>query len=116
MVVKSVLNGPVDESRGNKFFAVAAALKRQILKGKLVDRLPGTPALARDFNVTRVTLNKALAGCNYQIANGYGDLKEKTFRIGHMGEWALPEMTTKLISLNIKYKLHISIQVKENLH
>jgi aspartate aminotransferase-like enzyme len=23
------------------------------------------------------------------ISNGYGKLKEKTFRIGHMGEWNL---------------------------
>ncbi len=32
-------------------------------------------------------LNKELAARGWQIANGYGDLKEKTFRIGHMGDW-----------------------------
>jgi len=31
-------------------------------------------------------LNKALAERNMAISNGYGDLKEKTFRIAHMGE------------------------------
>jgi len=73
MKTKSVLKGPVDESRGNKFFAVAAALKQRILKGKLSDRLPGTPALAREFGVTRITLNKALSvlkeeGLVYSVA------------------------------------------------
>jgi len=37
-------------------------------------------------------LNKELGKRGYQIANGYGDLKEKTFRIGHMGEWTVPEI------------------------
>lgn len=35
-------------------------------------------------------LNKDLAKRGYMISNGYGaKLKEKTFRIGHMGEWTL---------------------------
>lgn len=37
-------------------------------------------------------LNNELAMAGYQIANGYGDLKNKTFRIGHMGEWTLPDI------------------------
>jgi aspartate aminotransferase-like enzyme len=41
-------------------------------------------------------LNKALGQRGYQIANGYGDLKEKTFRIGHMGEWTLSEIKSLL--------------------
>ena len=32
-------------------------------------------------------LNKELAERGMAISNGYGDLKEKTFRIAHMGEW-----------------------------
>jgi aspartate aminotransferase-like enzyme len=32
-------------------------------------------------------LNEKLAGKGYMISNGYGKLAEKTFRIGHMGEW-----------------------------
>ena len=41
-------------------------------------------------------LNKELAKRGYQIANGYGDLKEKTFRIGHMGEWTPNEIKSLL--------------------
>jgi aspartate aminotransferase-like enzyme len=32
-------------------------------------------------------LNQKLAEKGYMISDGYGSLKEKTFRIGHMGEW-----------------------------
>jgi aspartate aminotransferase-like enzyme len=32
-------------------------------------------------------LNEKLAEKGFSIGNGYGKLKEKTFRIGHMGEW-----------------------------
>lgn len=35
-------------------------------------------------------LNKALGERGYQIANGYGELKDKTFRIAHMG-WRTKE-------------------------
>lgn len=41
-------------------------------------------------------LNKELGKRGYQIANGYGDLKEKTFRIGHMGEWTPNEIKSLL--------------------
>lgn len=34
-------------------------------------------------------LNEKLATKGYMISNGYGKLAEKTFRIGHMGEWTL---------------------------
>jgi aspartate aminotransferase-like enzyme len=34
-------------------------------------------------------LNEKLALKGYLISNGYGKLSEKTFRIGHMGEWTL---------------------------
>ena len=33
----------------------------------------------------------------YEISNGYGDIKEKTFRIGHMGD-TTPEMIGELLS------------------
>lgn len=32
-------------------------------------------------------LNQKLGEKGYVISNGYGKLAEKTFRIGHMGEW-----------------------------
>lgn len=41
-------------------------------------------------------LNKELAKRDYQIANGYGKFKEQNFRIGHMGEWALPDVKSLL--------------------
>jgi aspartate aminotransferase-like enzyme len=34
-------------------------------------------------------LNQKLADKGYMISGGYGKLAEKTFRIGHMGEWNL---------------------------
>ncbi|MCJ7794143.1 alanine--glyoxylate aminotransferase family protein, partial [Candidatus Bathyarchaeota archaeon] len=34
-------------------------------------------------------LNRKLGEKGYMISNGYGKLAEKTFRIGHMGEWNL---------------------------
>lgn len=37
-------------------------------------------------------LNKALAERNMQLGNGYGDLKDKTFRIAHMGELQMADM------------------------
>jgi aspartate aminotransferase-like enzyme len=33
-----------------------------------------------------------LAEEDYSISNGYGDLKGKTFRIGHMGDHTLQEL------------------------
>ena len=52
--------------------------------------------IANTLNKNIGDLNKELGKRNYQIANGYGDLKEKTFRIGHMGEWTLPEIKSLL--------------------
>ncbi len=37
-------------------------------------------------------LNKALAEHNMQLGNGYGGLKDKTFRIAHMGELTMDDM------------------------
>ena len=36
--------------------------------------------------------NKALAERNMQLGNGYGGLKDKTFRIAHMGELQMDDM------------------------
>lgn len=43
------------------------------------------------------TLNTKLKAKGYEISNGYGDIKEKTFRIGHMGD-TTPEMMAGLLS------------------
>jgi aspartate aminotransferase-like enzyme len=37
-------------------------------------------------------LNDALGKLGMQISNGYGDLKEKTFRIAHMGELTMADI------------------------
>ena len=37
-------------------------------------------------------LNKALGERGYVISNGYGKLKEKTFRIAHMAEATLSQI------------------------
>lgn len=44
----------------------------------------------RDINVG--DLNKALGERGNQIGNGYGSLKDKTFRIAHMGELTMDDM------------------------
>jgi aspartate aminotransferase-like enzyme len=43
-------------------------------------------------------LNEKLGEKGFSIGNGYGKLKEKTFRIGHMGEWN---------TNNVKYVLEL---------
>ncbi|MEI6817834.1 MAG: alanine--glyoxylate aminotransferase family protein [Bacteroidota bacterium] len=44
----------------------------------------------RNFNFSE--LNKELGNRGMQISNGYGDLKDKTFRIAHMGELNMADM------------------------
>jgi aspartate aminotransferase-like enzyme len=41
-------------------------------------------------------LNQKLGEKGYMISNGYGKLSEKTFRIGHMGEWNLERIKVVL--------------------
>jgi len=43
-------------------------------------------------NIVVADLNKELGKLGMQISNGYGDLKEKTFRIAHMGELTLKDV------------------------
>jgi aspartate aminotransferase-like enzyme len=45
-------------------------------------------------------LNSKLAEKGFMISNGYGKLKEKTFRIGHMGEWNLTGIKEVLALIN----------------
>lgn len=44
----------------------------------------------KEINISN--LNKKLQERGCQIANGYGDLKEKTFRISHMGDYTLEDI------------------------
>jgi aspartate aminotransferase-like enzyme len=45
-------------------------------------------------------LNSKLGEKGFMISNGYGKLKEKTFRIGHMGEWHLAGIKQVLALIN----------------
>ena len=45
-------------------------------------------------------LNEKLAANGYMISNGYGKLSEKTFRIGHMGEWNLNGIKEAIASID----------------
>jgi aspartate aminotransferase-like enzyme len=45
-------------------------------------------------------LNQKLAERGFEISNGYGALSEKTFRIGHMGEWNVPGVKEALTAID----------------
>ncbi len=51
-------------------------------------------------NISVADLNKELIERGMQIGNGYGDLKDKTFRIAHMGELTMEDM--KEVTSNIE--------------
>ncbi len=57
----------------------------------------------RNLNVS--DLNKELAKRNIHISNGYGDLKEKTFRIAHMGELTMKDIDEVLAAIEEIWKL-----------
>jgi len=50
-------------------------------------------------------LNSELGKRGFQISNGYGDLKEKTFRIAHMGDLTLDEIKELIKNINEILKL-----------
>lgn len=52
----------------------------------------------REINVS--DLNKKLGERGYMISNGYGDLKEITFRISHMGDYTLDDVKGLLENIN----------------
>lgn len=45
-------------------------------------------------------LNKALGERGYMISNGYGDLKELTFRISHMGDYTIEDVKGLIENIN----------------
>jgi aspartate aminotransferase-like enzyme len=45
-------------------------------------------------------LNKQLADRGYEISNGYGDLKDVTFRISHMADYSLDEVKELITNIN----------------
>jgi aspartate aminotransferase-like enzyme len=52
----------------------------------------------RKVNIPRLIWMLAERG--YLIANGYGKLRDKTFRIGHMGNWTLTDVKRLLANIN----------------
>ena len=52
----------------------------------------------RGINVA--DLNKKLGERGYMISNGYGDLKELTFRISHMGDYTLDDVKGLIETIN----------------
>ena len=53
-----------------------------------------------DLNISFSELNKKLGERGYQISNGYGALKDKTFRIAHMAETTLEELDSLLAAID----------------
>ncbi len=53
---------------------------------------PTVTTVANDLGISIADLNKFLRTKGMILSNGYGKLKEKTFRIGHMGDWQLADM------------------------
>ncbi len=51
-------------------------------------------------NIDIDLLNEKLGQRGYQISNGYGDLKDKTFRIGHMADYTLDEIKDLLDNID----------------
>jgi len=51
-------------------------------------------------NISVKGLNDELAKVGMQISNGYGDLKEKTFRIAHMGELTLADVKEVIAAID----------------
>jgi len=50
-------------------------------------------------------LNEKLAEKGFMISNGYGKLAEKTFRIGHMGEWTVAGIKEVIASIDDIWRL-----------
>ncbi len=57
----------------------------------------------RNINFTH--LNNELGKRGFQISNGYGVLKDKTFRIGHMGDCTMNDLNDLLENINEILKL-----------
>lgn len=57
----------------------------------------------RGINVS--DLNKRLGERGFMISNGYGDLKELTFRISHMGDYTLDDVKSLIENINNILKL-----------
>lgn len=62
-------------------------------------------AITNTKNISVSNLNSELGKLGMQISNGYGELKEKTFRIAHMGELTMADI--KEVTSAIENILHL---------
>ncbi len=58
-------------------------------------------AIKNTKNTDISLLNKELGKRGYQISNGYGELKDKTFRISHMGDYTLEDIKGLLETISV---------------
>ena len=61
---------------------------------------PTLTTIKNTRGISVADLNKKLAEKGIEISNGYGDLKEKTFRISHMADMTMDDM--KLVTSAIE--------------
>jgi aspartate aminotransferase-like enzyme len=57
-------------------------------------------AIANTRSIDIAALNKALGDRGYQISNGYGKMKDKTFRIAHMADCSLADIQDLLANID----------------
>jgi len=63
-------------------------------------RSPTVTCLSNDPNIDVAQLNGALRSQGMIISNGYGSLKEKTFRIAHMGDTTMADLDQLLSAID----------------
>ena len=64
----------------------------QLLPAKLEYASNTVTTIKNTRNIDIELLNARLGERGYQISNGYGDLRDKTFRIGHMADYTLEDV------------------------
>jgi aspartate aminotransferase-like enzyme len=57
-------------------------------------------AVKNTREISVADLNKELGNRGAMISNGYGKLKEKSFRIGHMGDWTVDDIKWLISQIN----------------
>ena len=98
----------LEEGLDNRFARHAAMAKRTQNWASAHGMDPLAPEGYRSKTVSTIkntkgldisALNKFLTTKGMRIANGYGDLKDKTFRIAHMGEITMTDVDTLLAAM-----------------
>ena len=62
---------------------------------------PTVTTVANTHGISISDLNKFLRTKGMILSNGYGPLKEKTFRIGHMGDWQVDDIKELLANIDL---------------